>query len=204
MEINLTMNNMLRRVLSVIFLGFLMTGGAVAEEPPLPVNPKVALETSKGIITLELFQDKAPISVKNFLDYVKSGHYDGTIFHRVIAGFMIQGGGFSKSWEKKSTNAPIKNEADNGLANKPGTVAMARTGVVDSATSQFFINLIDNRSLNHSSRNFGYAVFGKVVEGMDVVNAIGRARTTMKKGRRDVPQTDIIIISVKLLPQKNQ
>ncbi|MBV1869499.1 MAG: peptidylprolyl isomerase, partial [Gammaproteobacteria bacterium] len=131
-------------------------------------------------------------------------HYDGTIFHRVIAGFMIQGGGFSKSWEKKSTNAPIKNEADNGLANKPGTVAMARTGVVDSATSQFFINLIDNRSLNHSSRNFGYAVFGKVVEGMDVVNAIGRARTTMKKGRRDVPQTDIIIISVKLLPQKNQ
>ena len=198
------MNNMLRRMLSVIFLGFLMTGGAVAEEPPLPVNPKVALETSKGIITLELFQDKAPISVKNFLDYVKSGHYDGTIFHRVIAGFMIQGGGFSKSWEKKSTNAPIKNEADNGLANKPGTVAMARTGVVDSATSQFFINLVDNRSLNHSSRNFGYAVFGKVVEGMDVVSAIGRARTTMKKGRRDAPETDIIIISVKLLPQKNQ
>ena len=198
------MNNMLRRMLSVIFLGFLMTGGAVAEEPPLPANPKVALETSKGIITLELFQDKAPISVKNFLDYVKSGHYDGTIFHRVIAGFMIQGGGFSKSWEKKSTNAPIKNEADNGLANKPGTVAMARTGVVDSATSQFFINLVDNRSLNHSSRNFGYAVFGKVVEGMDVVSAIGRARTTMKKGRRDAPETDIIIISVKLLPQKNQ
>jgi peptidyl-prolyl cis-trans isomerase A (cyclophilin A) len=177
-----------------------MTTGATAEEVAKLANPTVVLDTSEGKIKLVLFQDKAPISVQNFLDYAKSGHYDGTIFHRVIAGFMIQGGGFSQTWQKKPTKAPIKNEAKNGLYNKPGTVAMARTGVVDSATSQFFINLADNHPLDHSARDYGYAVFGEVLEGMDVVFAIGSARTGTKNGRRDVPVRDVVIKGVIILP----
>jgi cyclophilin family peptidyl-prolyl cis-trans isomerase len=132
---------------------------------------KVKLTTSMGAITIELNKEKAPLSAENFVKYVESGHYNGTVFHRVINNFMIQGGGFDKNFQQKPTNPPIKNEATNGLKNEPYTLAMARTGVVDSATSQFFINVNNNEFLNHQgSANYGYAVFGKVIEGMDVVD----------------------------------
>jgi len=160
-------------------------------------NPVVILNTSQGEIEIELYPDKAPVTVKNFLAYVDSGFYDGTIFHRVIDGFMIQGGGFTKDMNQKPTQAPIKNEADNGLRNDTGTLAMARTAVKDSATAQFFINLKDNDFLNHGSRDFGYAVFGKVVRGMDVVEKIGHARTGTKSGMQDVPIEPILIQSAK-------
>lgn len=154
----------------------------------------VVLETSMGTIEMELNAEKAPISVKNFLTYVESGFYDGTIFHRVINNFMIQGGGFDKHMQRKSTLAEIKNEAKNGLKNDRGTLAMARTNVVDSATSQFFINHKDNDFLNNSARGFGYAVFGKVTSGMDVVDAIARVQTKT----RDVPVNPVMIKSIKL------
>lgn len=159
-------------------------------------NPvKVKLTTSMGAITLELNSEKAPISTANFVKYVESGHYNGTIFHRVIGTFMVQGGGFTKDLVQKPTNAAIKNEAANGLKNDNYTVAMARTGVVDSATTQFFINVNNNDFLNHQGpANFGYAVFGKVVEGMDIVDKI-KAVKTGGKGMfpTDVPQETITI-----------
>lgn len=160
---------------------------------------KVTMETSKGVITLELDSDKAPASVENFVTYAKAGHYDGTIFHRVIPGFMIQGGGFDTDMRQKATNPPIKIEADNGLKNDKGTVAMARTNVPDSATSQFFINVKDNGFLNHTSptpQGWGYAVFGKVTGGMDVVASIENVATANKGGHQDVPVTDVIIEKV--------
>ena len=150
----------------------------------------VTMETNKGVITLELDREKAPDSVENFVTYAKSGHYDGTIFHRVIPGFMIQGGGFDSSMKQKETNPPIKNEAANGLKNDKGTVAMARTNVPDSATSQFFINVKDNDFLNHTSptpQGWGYAVFGKVVEGMDVIETIKGVKTGNAGHHQDVP-----------------
>jgi cyclophilin family peptidyl-prolyl cis-trans isomerase len=156
---------------------------------------KVKLTTSMGAITLELNKEKAPLSTENFVKYVESGHYNGTIFHRVIGNFMIQGGGFDKNLAQKPTNPPIKNEAANGLKNDNYTVAMARTGVVDSATAQFFINVTNNDFLNHAGpANFGYAVFGKVVEGMDIVDKI-KAVKTGPKGMfpTDVPQETIMI-----------
>ena len=156
----------------------------------------VTMETNKGVITLELDREKAPDSVENFVTYAKSGHYDGTIFHRVIPGFMIQGGGFDSSMKQKETNPPIKNEAANGLKNDKGTVAMARTNVPDSATSQFFINVKDNDFLNHTSptpQGWGYAVFGKVTDGMDVVESIENVATANKGGQQDVPVSDVII-----------
>ena len=156
---------------------------------------KVKLTTSMGAITLELNKEKAPLSTENFVKYVESGHYSGTIFHRVIGNFMIQGGGFDKNLAQKPTNPPIKNEAANGLKNDNYTVAMARTGVVDSATAQFFINVTNNDFLNHAGpANFGYAVFGKVVEGMDIVDKI-KAVKTGPKGMfpTDVPQETIMI-----------
>ena len=156
---------------------------------------KVKLTTSMGAITLELNKEKAPLSTENFVKYVESGHYNGTIFHRVIGTFMIQGGGFDKSLSQKPTNPPIKNEATNGLKNDNYTVAMARTGVVDSATAQFFINVSNNDFLNHAGpANYGYAVFGKVVEGMDIVDKI-KAVKTGPKGMfpTDVPQETITI-----------
>ena len=156
---------------------------------------KVKLTTSMGAITLELNREKAPLSTENFVKYVESGHYNGTIFHRVIGNFMIQGGGFDKNLTQKPANPPIKNEAANGLKNDNYTVAMARTGVVDSATAQFFINVTNNDFLNHAGpANFGYAVFGKVVEGMDVVEKI-KAVKTGAKGMfpTDVPQETIMI-----------
>ncbi len=160
-------------------------------------NPVVILDTSQGQIAIELDPDKAPITVKNFLSYVDSGFYDGTIFHRVIENFMIQGGGFAQDMKQKATQPPIKNEADNGLRNDKGTIAMARTAVKDSATAQFFINLKDNDFLNHGSRDFGYAVFGKVVRGMDVVEKIGHTPTGSKGGMGDVPLTPVVIRSAK-------
>ena len=163
-------------------------------------NPKVLLETSKGNITLELNKEKAPITVKNFLGYVKDGYYDGLIFHRVIKDFMIQGGGMDANLTPKPTDAAIKNEASNGLKNKRGTIAMARTNVVDSATSQFFINTKDNDFLDHrntSAQGYGYAVFGKVVAGMDVVDKIGNAPTGMRNRFSDVPVETVTIKSVK-------
>jgi peptidyl-prolyl cis-trans isomerase A (cyclophilin A) len=158
----------------------------------------VRFETSLGGFTLELDADKAPITVANFLAYVDEGFFDGLIFHRVIPGFMIQGGGFTPDMDQKKNKAPIKNEAANGLANERGTIAMARTNVVDSATAQFFINLKDNDFLNHAGPgNFGYAVFGKVVEGLDTIDRIAKERTGRKAGHDDVPVNDVVIVSAK-------
>lgn len=158
-------------------------------------NPQVVLVTNQGEITLELDAVKAPISTANFLAYVDAGHYNGVIFHRVIPGFMVQGGGYDESFRERTTRAPIKNEADNGLRNLRGTIAMARTQVVDSATAQFFINLVDNSFLDHGSRDFGYAVFGKVVSGLEYVDAIARTPTGRKGGHSDVPVSAITIQS---------
>lgn len=163
---------------------------------------KAKMETSKGTIVLELDEEKAPETVKNFVSYITSGHYDGTIFHRVIDGFMIQGGGFTKDMNQKATQSPIRNEAANGLKNKRGTIAMARTMVVDSATSQFFINLVDNDFLDFSEptpQGFGYAVFGKVVEGMDVVDAIAKVKTGYHGPHQNVPEEAVIITRVTVL-----
>ncbi|MDH5436849.1 MAG: peptidylprolyl isomerase, partial [Gammaproteobacteria bacterium] len=157
------------------------------------VRPMVVMSTNHGDITIELFSDKAPVSAENFLSYVKSDFFAGTIFHRVIPGFMIQCGGFDKDMNQKTPNDPIKNEADNGLKNDRGTLAMARTNVVDSATSQFFINLKDNDFLNNGARDFGYAVFGKVVEGMDVVDKIAGVPTGNSGMHQNVPTEPVII-----------
>ncbi len=162
-------------------------------------NPQVLIKTNKGDITVELFQDKAPVSAKNFLSYVDEKFYDGTIFHRVIKGFMVQGGGMTADMHEKSAKPPIKNEAANGLKNKRGTLAMARTPDIDSATCQFFINLVDNAFLDHQKGDpdkFGYAVFGKVVAGLDVVDAIAATPTGSKGMHRDVPREPVTIVSV--------
>nr|WP_227657450.1 peptidylprolyl isomerase [Candidatus Magnetaquicoccus inordinatus] len=153
----------------------------------------VVLTTSLGEITIALDAEKAPITVKNFLDYVDAQFYDGTIFHRVIKGFMIQGGGFTTEMQQKSTNPAIRNEADNGLKNLRGTISMARTSNKDSATAQFFINAADNSFLDHGARDFGYAVFGQVVKGMEVVERIEAVRT----GWQDVPAEQVIIHSIR-------
>ena len=179
------------------------TVAAAAEPAPAPEQAKetdmVLIKTTLGDIKVKLAADKAPLTVANFLAYVDAKHYDGTIFHRVIDGFMIQGGGFDANMRQKPTNAPIKNEAANGLRNKRGTLAMARTMVVDSATSQFFINVKDNGFLDFRAPNpqgFGYCVFGEVVEGLDVVDQIKGVRTTTKAGMSDVPLETVEILSV--------
>ena len=177
---------------------------AAAEAPaPEPEQAKetdmVIIKTTLGDIKVKLAADKAPLTVANFLAYVDDKHYDGTIFHRVIDGFMIQGGGFDANMRQKPTKAPIKNEAANGLQNKRGTLAMARTAIVDSATSQFFINVKDNGFLDFRAPNpqgFGYCVFGEVVEGLDVVDQIKGVRTTTKAGMSDVPLETVEILSV--------
>ncbi len=159
----------------------------------------VTIKTSMGDIKLELFSDEAPETVKNFLQYVDDGFYNGTIFHRVIDGFMVQGGGFNTDFEEKPTREPIVNEADNRLSNDVGTVAMARTMVIDSATSQFFINVSNNNFLNFrdkSQQGYGYCVFAKVTEGMDVVNKIKKVKTGSRGYHDDVPQEDVIIESI--------
>lgn len=164
----------------------------------------VKIQTSMGDITLELYPEKAPVTVKNFLDYVNSGHYNDTIFHRVIDGFMIQGGGYTENLTQKPTKDPIVNEANNGLKNKRGTIAMARTNVVDSATAQFFINVVDNSFLDFKGENpheFGYCVFGKVTDGMDVVDAIKSVDTQSQGPYQDLPVKPIKIIKAKTVPQ---
>lgn len=156
----------------------------------------ITIKTNHGDISVELFDEKAPVSCENFLQYVKDGHFDGTIFHRVMPNFMIQGGGMEEDMSSKPTRDPIKNEADNGEKNERGTLAMARTGAVDSATSQFFINLGSNDFLNHGGRDFGYAVFGRVSDGMDVVDTIAAVATGNKGGQSDVPLDTVTIIEV--------
>lgn len=170
--------------------------------PAAPAEDKVVfvkLATSKGDIILELNETKAPLSVANFVQYVKDGHYDGTTFHRVIGNFMIQGGGFTPDMKQKDTRAPIKNEWKNGLKNTRGTISMARTSVADSATSQFFINVVDNGGLDLPRDGAAYAVFGRVIGGMDVVDAIRNVRTGIKGGMRDVPVEDVMITKASML-----
>jgi peptidyl-prolyl cis-trans isomerase A (cyclophilin A) len=177
---------------------FLLFAGATAEA----ANPRVLMKTTKGDITIELYADKAPITVKNFLGYVDSKFYDGTIFHRVIKGFMIQGGGYTADFTEKASKPAIKNEAGNGLKNERGTLAMARTPDIDSATCQFFINLVNNASLDHrddTPDGFGYCVFGRVVSGMDVVDAIAASPTGISHRMKDVPRETITILSVRRL-----
>jgi len=188
----------MKKLFWIVLMLPLCTGLALAQDAGKG-NPTVVIKTSKGVIEAVLFKDKAPVTVENFIQYVVAGFYDGTVFHRVIKGFMIQGGGFDQKLSQKSTRPPIKNEAGNGLKNERGTLAMARTSVVDSATSQFFINLKDNAMLDHGSRDFGYAVFGKVTKGMDVVDAIA-ALPTGAKGpfRSDVPLDTVIIESIRV------
>jgi len=189
----------MRNLMSLIMLGslLLLFGTTLVAQA---ANPKVLIKTSKGDITVELYQDKAPITVKNFLAYVDKNFYDTTIFHRVIKGFMIQGGGLTADFHEKGGMAPIKNEAGNGLSNLRGTIAMARTGVVDSATNQFFINHVDNLGLDHKNNTddgFGYCVFGKVTAGLDVVDAIAGVPTTIQHLAQDVPRETVTILSVR-------
>ena len=165
-------------------------------------NPKVLMETSKGDITIELYENEAPRTVKNFLSYASEGFYNNLIFHRVIKDFMIQGGGMDSEMRQKDPKPPIKNEARRGLGNNRGTIAMARTNVVDSATAQFFINVKDNDFLNHTdktARGFGYAVFGEVIKGMDVVDSIARVKTGIFNGFGDVPKEPILIKNVSII-----
>ena len=166
-------------------------------------NPVVTVTTNKGKIRIELDAAKAPVTTENFLNYVNDGYYDGLIFHRVIPGFMIQGGGFDSQMKQKATKAPIKNEAGNGLKNQTGSIAMARTNVVDSATAQFFINVKDNDFLNQkntSTDGFGYAVFGQVIEGMNVVRAIEKVKTGNRGMHQDVPVEAVVIQSARVEP----
>lgn len=190
-----------RRLLFAMMILFSLIGTpAPAEE-----NPKVVLQTGMGDITLELYPAKAPATVKNFLTYVDEKFYDGTIFHRVIRGFMIQGGGMTADMGEKATRSPIKNEADNGLKNDRGTIAMARTQVPDSATAQFFINARDNTFLNFRAKTmegYGYCVFGKVIKGMDVVDAIEAVPTGNKGFYQDVPLKPVVILKAYRLKEK--
>ncbi len=187
----------MKKIFSACLLALAMLGPGTSGQASAGGISMVTLQTSKGNIVLELDAEKAPVTAANFIQYVKDGFYDGTIFHRVIPGFMIQGGGFTEDMKQKATRAPIKNEADNGLKNKNYTIAMARTPDPDSATAQFFINVKDNAFLDFSSptmRGWGYAVFGKVVEGQDVVNAIEKVQTTSKYPHQDVPVEPVVII----------
>ena len=182
------------RKIAVTLCALLFASSLAAAE-----NPRVLITTSLGEIEVELDAQKAPISVENFLAYVDKGYYDDTQFHRVIPGVMVQGGGFDGQMRQKSTAAPIRNEADNGLRNERGTLAMARTQAVHSATSQFFINLTDNAFLDHGSRDFGYAVFGRVTKGMEVVDQIAKVPTGSRAGHQDVPRQPILIVTARRL-----
>ena len=193
----------MKRIVFCIGMAVLAAGlgsMALAGEETAEENPVVVMKTNLGAIEIELYPNEAPVTVQNFLRYAKEGHYDGTIFHRVIKGFMVQGGGFDAEMKQKSTHEPIKNEADNGLKNEPGTIAMARTADPHSATAQFYINTVDNRALNFRSkdpRGWGYTVFGKVISGMEVVQAIEASPTGSKAPfPKDVPQETVLIESV--------
>ncbi len=184
-----------------IFAIFICFWGIIDTSQAAGPNPRVHMETSMGTIVIELDQTAAPETVANFLSYVRSGFYDNTIFHRVIKSFMIQGGGFSPEMKQKQTQPPVSNEADNGLKNNRGTIAMARTNAPHSATSQFFINVKDNDFLNHTAKNargWGYCVFGRVVEGMAVVHTIENVKTGVSFGHSDVPMQPVIIQKVSL------
>ena len=182
---------------------FLLAAGLLLNLPAFAANPMVEMKTSQGTLVIELYADKAPKSVDNFLKYTKDGFYNGTIFHRVIDGFMIQGGGFEPGLKQKETRAPIENEAKNGVKNSVGTLAMARTSDPHSATAQFFINLVDNGMLDYPGRDgWGYAVFGKVTQGFDVVQKIAKVKTGNAGPHQNVPSTPVVIESVKLLPEK--
>ena len=191
----------MKRILSVLCVSMLLVSTLYADEKsPSPQN--VLLQTSMGDIVIEPDRVRAPQTVENFLAYVRDGFYDGTLFHRVIKGFMIQGGGFTDNMQLKDTRSPITNEADNQLKNTTGTIAMARTRAPHSATSQFFINVHDNAFLDHTSKTlngWGYCVFGKVIAGMDVVRAIENVPTTTRGGHRDVPEEPVLIISAKIM-----
>ncbi len=186
---------MKRFALAALLVGLLTASSSQAQEK----NPVVIMETNMGTIKIELFKDKAPITVKNFLDYVDNKFYDGTIFHRVIPNFMIQGGGMEPGLKEKQTKAAIKNESTNGLSNQRGTIAMARTNVPDSATSQFFINVKDNTFLDRANAGdkVGYCVFGKVISGMDVVDKIKAVQTANQGGHGDVPVQNVVIRAVR-------
>jgi len=162
-------------------------------------NPQVEITTNQGSFIIELFPEQAPISVKNFLEYVDDGFFEETIFHRVIPGFMVQGGGFTTDMAQKTPKSPIKNEANNGLHNSRGTLAMARTRDINSATSQFFINVESNSFLNHGSRDFGYAVFGRVIKGMDIIDNISLLPTSQQRGHQNVPVEPIIMLNIKVI-----
>jgi cyclophilin family peptidyl-prolyl cis-trans isomerase len=162
----------------------------------------IRFETSHGPFTVELFAKEAPVTVENFLRYVDDGFFDGTIFHRIVPGFVIQGGGLTADFSNKQTRAPISNEAKNGLKNTRGSLSMARTSDINSATSQFFVNLTDNAFLDNSARDYGYAVFGRVTEGMDVIDKIAKVSTGRRKGYTDAPLEDVVITSARRLPEK--
>jgi cyclophilin family peptidyl-prolyl cis-trans isomerase len=190
------------KIKMIVVLGALFTLITAGASMAAAANPKVEMETSKGKFVIELFPEKTPETVKNFLNYVETKYYDGTIFHRVIPKFMIQGGGFISDMKRKPAGAPIKNEAYSGLKNDRGTIAMARTGDPHSATAQFFINSVNNDFLNHKGKTqqgWGYAVFGKIVNGMDVVDAISAVKTVTHGSYHDVPAETIEIISARVL-----
>ena len=188
-------------ILYVLLAFLLQTPVPPAPPQPAPGNPVVVIETSAGTVTAELYKDRAPVSVENFLQYVRDGHYVGTIWHRVVPGFMVQGGGYTADLVEKGTRPPIQNEATNGLSNRRGTLAMARLQSARSATAQFYINLANNAMLDHrgySPGDFGYAVFGRVLEGMDVVDRIAVVKTATKDGMDNVPVEPVVIKSVTL------
>lgn len=194
------MNRRLFLTFKAALLAVFISGHAFAQSATETTNPEVLIETSEGTIVMELYPNKAPKTVENFLKYVNEGFYDGTIFHRVIPGFMIQGGGFTEDFDKKITHAPILNEADNGLRNRIGTVAMARTNDPHSATAQFFINVAQNTFLDFrekTSRAWGYTVFGKVTSGMKTVNKIRMVKTGFVNGMKDVPKKTVKIIKAR-------
>lgn len=197
-----------RIVASLLILAFSFGAALAADAPNKGGKPVVLLETSEGNIKIELYPDKAPITVENFLAYVREGHYNGLIFHRVIRDFMVQGGGFTPDMrEKRPARPPIKNEAGNGLKNDRGAIAMARTNVVDSATAQFFINVVNNDFLNHSDktpRGFGYAVFGKVIDGMEVVDKIRNVPTGRAGMFQDVPKAAVTILKASVVQAGTQ
>jgi cyclophilin family peptidyl-prolyl cis-trans isomerase len=193
---------MTQSVMPILFalLGFLLqTPAPAAPLQPAPGNPVVVIETSAGTIAAELFKDRAPVSTENFLRYARDGHYAGTIWHRVVSGYVIQGGGYTPELVEKATRPPIQNEATNGLSNQRGTLAMARLRAARSATSQFYINVANNGALDHHGfgpDDFGYAVFGRVIEGMDVVDRIAGVPTTTREGMENIPVTPVLIKSV--------
>lgn len=191
-------------LLSSVIILLLSSITAQAEVTEKESKHKVVIETNLGNITIELESKKSPITVHNFLAYVEDSFYDGLIFHRVIPNFMIQGGGFDAKMAKKATRDPIKNEAKNGLDNLRGTIAMARTSVVDSATSQFFINLVDNSYLNHGVRDYGYTVFGRVTEGMDIVDKIANTPTKNQGIYRNMPVQTVLIKTIRMINIRNE